>query len=97
MISMTCTPTWQGEPRAYDAVVRQLAMRALERSTDSRVEAFVSHGCVILSGTVDSDGERIDAVLAVSGVPGVTDVLNCIHVTPSAEAAGIHGGSRRSA
>ena len=81
---MTCTPTWQGEPHTYDAVVRQLAVRALERSTASRVEAFVSHGCVILSGTVDSDRDRIDAEFAVRGVPGITGVLNCIEVMPRA-------------
>jgi osmotically-inducible protein OsmY len=77
---MTCIPTWHDD-RAYDTVVRRLATMALERSAaDRHVDAFVSHGCVILSGTVDSDGKKIDAELAVRGVPGITGVLNCIEV-----------------
>ena len=79
---MTLHPTWQGDPGPYDAVVRHLATLALERSASGRqLEAFVSHGCVILSGTVGSDRERVDAELAVRNVPGITGVLNCIEVS----------------
>jgi osmotically-inducible protein OsmY len=79
---MTCTPMWQGEPTSYDALVRKLATMALERSAAAHhVDAFVSHGCVILSGTVDSDGTRLDAELAVRNVPGITGVVNCIEVS----------------
>jgi osmotically-inducible protein OsmY len=79
---MTCTPTWQGEPTTYDTVVRRLATMALERSAAGRrVDAFVSHGCVILSGTVDSHGTRLDAELAIRTVPGITGIVNCIEVS----------------
>ncbi len=78
---MTCTPAWRGEPTTYDTVVRQLATMALERSAAGpQVDAFVSHGRVILSGIVSSDRERIDAELAVRSVPGITGVVNCIEV-----------------
>ncbi len=80
---MTCsTPTWQGEPAAYDTALQPLATQALERSTAADcVDAFVSHGCVILSGIVDSEGTRLDAELAIRGVPGITGVVNCIEVS----------------
>ena len=83
-MSATCIPTWHDE-HAYDPVVRRLATMALERSTaGGHVQAFVSHGCVILSGAVDSEQMKIDAELAVRAVPGITGVLNCIEVGSSA-------------
>ena len=76
----TRIPTWHDD-QAYDAIVRRLAMMALERcGAGGHVEAFVSHGCVILSGTVDSAGAKTDAELAVRSVPGITGVLNCLAV-----------------
>lgn len=76
----TSIPTWHDE-QAYDAIVRRLAVMALERSAaGTAVDAFVSHGCVILSGAVASPQARLEAELAVRGVPGITGVLNCIEV-----------------
>ena len=68
-------------------------MMALERcAAGGHVDAFVSHGCVILSGTVDSEGIKVDAELAVRSVPGITGVLNCVDVAAAVPiTAGVTG------
>jgi osmotically-inducible protein OsmY len=79
---MDACSTSHDDHTLFDPFVRQLAIRALERSIACRhVEAFVRDGCVILTGRVECLLMRGDAEDVVRSVPGVREVINQIELT----------------
>ena len=78
---MTAYAARHDEHADLDIIVRQLALRALERSTGAHLDAMIHNGCVTLTGRVDSAESRNDAERAVRAVPGILQVLTHIEVT----------------
>lgn len=77
---MTAPPSRHDDPADVDVMMRQLALRALERSTSAHLDALFHNGCVTLTGRVESADSRIEAERAVRAVPGIVQVLNHIEV-----------------
>ncbi len=78
---MTAYATRHDEHADLDLIMRQLALRALERSTSAHLDAMIHNGCVTLTGRVESADSRYEAERAVRAVPGILQVLNYIEVT----------------
>jgi osmotically-inducible protein OsmY len=72
-----------GHERA-DAELRADVLHALTLNgmVPSTVDASVDEGVVLLSGTVDLDHQRDEAVRITGNVPGVLDVQNDIFLNP---------------
>lgn len=78
---MTADATRHDQRTDVDLIMRQLALRALERSTCAHLDASIHDGCVTLTGRVESPDSRAQAERAVRAVPGILQVLNHIEVT----------------
>ncbi|MCU7727847.1 BON domain-containing protein [Actinoplanes sp. KI2] len=72
------------EHRRADAELRADVLHALSLNgmVPGTVDASVDDGTVLLSGTVDREHEREEAVRIAGNVPGVVDVQNDIFLNP---------------
>jgi osmotically-inducible protein OsmY len=83
------------ESRRDDAAIAQAAATALEwdvRVPQDRVVITVEQGSVTLDGDVDFQYQREAAERAVSGLTGVTRVLNNVRVVARVSSADVKGG-----